>query len=91
MDEILHNTEIVDVTANEPLIALGRVLVTPGALDLECNFTPTWPCTNAAYGVRLTRKIGRRTTCRSKKETGYYPPTCGRAAASGLLRNGIGL
>ncbi len=40
MDEILHNTEIVDVSANEPLITLGRVLVMPGALDLGCDFTP---------------------------------------------------
>ena len=39
MDDILHTTETVDVTDHEPLFALGRVVVTPGALDLGCNFT----------------------------------------------------
>ncbi len=40
MDEILHTTEIVDVDGHEPLFALGRVVVTPGALGMGCNFTP---------------------------------------------------
>ena len=40
MDNILHNSEIVDVTGSQPLFPLGRIVATPAALELGCNFTP---------------------------------------------------
>lgn len=40
MDETMNNTEIIDVSGTRPLFPLGRIVATPGALGLECDFTP---------------------------------------------------
>ncbi len=40
MDETINNTKIVDVSGSQPLFPLGRIAATPGALSLDCNFTP---------------------------------------------------
>jgi hypothetical protein len=40
MNEITHSTTVVDVSTASPLFPLGRIVVTPGALDIGCNFTP---------------------------------------------------
>lgn len=40
MNEIDNSSKIEDVTEAKPLFPLGRVVVTPGTLELGCNFTP---------------------------------------------------
>ena len=40
MDKSKQNSEIINVAGERPLFPLGRVVATPGALALGCDFRP---------------------------------------------------
>lgn len=40
MNQTKQNSEVLDVSGEDTLFPLGRLVATPGALDLGCDFRP---------------------------------------------------